>query len=428
MTSRFKPFYTLPLAMLLMLANYGEVAAQGIQEQEQSAGQETAVPENSTRHSELLSKDQPLPINARILSLITLSEESPLAAEKILPNIEAISEHFNIAEQYLMLIIKSDIALEKKQYQQVIDMLNGAIKLEEKMSEAQLSLPEFARIHFVLAEGYAKAEQYKLAYDQKLSYMKKYGKYRRDIHKKRLVKLNKKYETDIKVKENELLVSQQKLKALKLKQTEAQSDTQRRNIIILTVTALVFLVLLIRQYRIRAILHQLSQIDSLTGLFNRRTLFTKGEQLIDESIKSGEPISVIMLDADHFKKVNDTFGHDVGDKVIETIARLGQETMRSRDVFARLGGEEFAMILPATDLVEAKAIAERFREKVQQYELLENGIKHDITISAGVANIKQTAADFDAILHAADEAMYQAKNAGRNQVCSYINQEELQQN
>jgi len=180
-----------------------------------------------------------------------------------------------------------------------------------------------------------------------------------------------------------------------------------------------FVVLLFRQLRIRLILRRLAKTDSLTGIFNRRTLFEQGEKLTAISIENTSQLSVILFDIDHFKLVNDTYGHDIGDSVIQSIAHLGSETMRSRDVFARLGGEEFAAILPGTSLDQAKAFAERFREKVESFNLTNHENSHRVTISAGVANLSQVEVDFDSLLHAADEAMYLAKNQGRNQVCSF---------
>ncbi len=369
----------------------------------------------------LLSKDNPLPVNARILSVLELAKTDPDAARPILAKIVAISENFNVAEQYLMLMVKAMLADKTSEHQQIIDWLTEALAMEEKIAKQQLFSPDFSQIHLILAERYADNQEYELAFEQKKRYLDKYSDYRKDLRKQRLAKLNEKYETDLKLKQNELLKSQHELKALQLKEAESQTQSQRRNIVILIVTAIIFLLLLIRQFRIRTILRSLSKTDILTGLYNRRTLFEQGEKLLQAAINQGSNLSAIMIDIDHFKQVNDTKGHDVGDKVISLVASLGRETVRPRDVFARLGGEEFAIILPSTSLDEAKAIAERFREKVEQTCL--KGEDVNVTISAGVADYSHVIGNLDDVLHAADEAMYLAKSLGRNQVCCYQQQQ-----
>ena len=120
-----------------------------------------------------------------------------------------------------------------------------------------------------------------------------------------------------------------------------------------------------------------------------------------------------------FKNINDNYGHDIGDKVIKIIAELGSETMRSRDLFARLGGEEFAGLLPGVGCDEAKAIAERLREKVANKDLSELNISQQLTVSIGVACLDQDDKSFDDLLNAADIAMYYAKENGRNLVCQF---------
>ena len=141
---------------------------------------------------------------------------------------------------------------------------------------------------------------------------------------------------------------------------------------------------------------------------------------MEQALLANGELSVLMLDIDHFKSVNDSFGHDVGDKVICHVAALASETMRSRDFLARIGGEEFAAILPDANIEQARAIAERIREKVQDNSKGNKNNTIEVTVSIGLASINDMRENFDSLLHAADIAMYQAKANGRNQVCSYI--------
>ena len=148
-------------------------------------------------------------------------------------------------------------------------------------------------------------------------------------------------------------------------------------------------------------------------------LFNKGAKLVELANEKAQPLSVVLFDIDNFKQINDDFGHHIGDLVLKKIAGLVSETMRSRDVFARLGGEEFVAILPNTDMDKAKAIAVRVIEKITQHAFDQEGVNYQLTISIGVANLQETKAVFDDIIHAADLAMYQAKAQGQNQMVSY---------
>jgi diguanylate cyclase (GGDEF)-like protein len=160
-------------------------------------------------------------------------------------------------------------------------------------------------------------------------------------------------------------------------------------------------------------LRELSFTDPLTGLANRRRLeeFLTGES--HRAQRYSEPFSIIMADIDHFKRVNDRFGHDVGDEVLQHFAKLLRASMREPDLVARIGGEEFVVAMPATDLEAAIASAERLRAAtaVMRPPSLPDGL----TASFGVAQF-QPADTFQALLKHADDALYAAKNGGRNRV------------
>lgn len=367
----------------------------------------------------LLEEQTELPLNARIIALLKLSEENPKKALALLPKIEEISANFNAAEKYLMFAIKANIANTPGQEHKVINWLNQALALEKQIAMVQLQLPMFNKSYVLLSKYYALTGQFQQAYDKKDEYMERFYQYRMSLKDQRIKKLNKKYDTDLKLKENKLLQSQHEFEAVQLQQTKQRNITQQRNIILLIVATLIIVFLLFRQLRIRSILRTLALTDSLTGLNNRKTLFEQGEQLIALAVEEQQPLSVILFDIDDFKSINDNYGHQVGDEVIKAIASLGNEIMRSRDVFSRLGGEEFAAVLPGTSLEQAKAFAERLREKVESFQLSHQGKQYTVTISAGIANLQQVSHDFESILNAADQAMYRAKNSGRNCVCCF---------
>ncbi len=155
--------------------------------------------------------------------------------------------------------------------------------------------------------------------------------------------------------------------------------------------------------------------DSLTGVPNRRHFFEVAPEEIAGAVAEGRPISAVMLDIDHFKKLNDTYGHSAGDEVLKIVARRCAKSLRQRDHFARYGGEEFVALLPGSDLEMAGHIAERLREAIGGTPVDVDGVSHKVTMSLGVAELR-SGEDLTALLARADDALYRAKDAGRNAV------------
>lgn len=168
----------------------------------------------------------------------------------------------------------------------------------------------------------------------------------------------------------------------------------------------------------RRVAERLAVTDPLTRAFNRRHFFEVGERTLAQAHGQREALSVLLLDIDNFKAVNDRHGHAVGDRVLTQVAQACTDEMREHDLLARFGGEEFAVLLPATGLVEAASVAERLRLAV---ELLAVTGADDAavrpTVSIGVATSRLGhAPTLDALLATADQAMYAAKRGGRNRV------------
>jgi diguanylate cyclase (GGDEF)-like protein/PAS domain S-box-containing protein len=166
-------------------------------------------------------------------------------------------------------------------------------------------------------------------------------------------------------------------------------------------------------------LKQQARMDYLTGIFNRRHLVEQGEIELARAIRYGKPFSLLMLDIDHFKQVNDAHGHRAGDRVLVELGGLLNSTMREVDVVARMGGEEFAILLPETDGQQAAEVAERLRRVVAENPvILDSGTKLQVTVSIGVASLDSSVANIDILLNRADDALYRAKETGRNKVCA----------
>lgn len=162
----------------------------------------------------------------------------------------------------------------------------------------------------------------------------------------------------------------------------------------------------------------LASIDPLTQMYNRRRLFELSVRELAKAQRFGRSLSVIMLDMDHFKEFNDTYGHATGDEVLQLMAQVLLRCTRATDIAGRLGGEEFAICCPETTLTGGVRLAERIREQLHSECLLIKGIKTPVTASIGVASLTDIDKTFDGILNRADTMMYQAKQSGRNQVLS----------
>jgi diguanylate cyclase (GGDEF)-like protein len=167
------------------------------------------------------------------------------------------------------------------------------------------------------------------------------------------------------------------------------------------------------------LLEKLATIDSMTGLYNRRHFLALAGAEWSRFQRYQRPLSILMIDIDHFKSVNDRYGHAVGDQAIISVATACQRGKRNSDVVGRLGGEEFAIFLPETDSAQAAVVAERIRESVAGHFLSVHNVQFKLTISVGIAAATASMPGTDALLRAADQALYQAKSEGRNRLAHW---------
>ncbi len=175
------------------------------------------------------------------------------------------------------------------------------------------------------------------------------------------------------------------------------------------------------------ILEQMAVTDSLTELYNKGYILKRLDSELTRTVRYNESISVIMIDIDYFKKINDSFGHIAGDNILKKLAEKLTESVRDVDIVARYGGEEFLVVCPNTSIGGASILAERIRENVQNTVFQAGSSDIRITVSLGLASLSPSSHissdfNFEQLLKEADSALYKAKSAGRNRVAMYTNE------
>ena len=166
------------------------------------------------------------------------------------------------------------------------------------------------------------------------------------------------------------------------------------------------------------VLAEVSARDALTGLYNRWYVMEKIESEMNRSLRHGSPVALLMLDIDHFKRINDSFGHAAGDQVLKSFGQVLRESCRVYDVPGRYGGEEFCIVLPETRVGSTTAVAERIRQRLASSRFDVGGDRVAITASIGIAGMDANdgLVSSAALIERADRALYSAKNHGRNRV------------
>lgn len=247
-------------------------------------------------------------------------------------------------------------------------------------------------------------------------YLVKVNRYKNDQSSKQLAYQLVEHETESKQQKIEQLNQQNEL--LKLEQELAKKDaTNNRLVLALVIVLLTTLALWtyrIKRHQIR--LRKQSQIDQLTGLSSRHHFYETAKAILQRSEQERQDVGFILFDMDYFKSVNDKYGHLVGDWVLQKTAEVVKTSCRQNDLAGRLGGEEFAIFLPACNLEKAKQLAEICRKAVSQIDTSETGYRFDVSSSFGVTSTELSGYDLMDLIADADKAMYSAKKYGRNQI------------
>ncbi|MCC4833673.1 GGDEF domain-containing protein [Shewanella sp. 10N.7] len=217
----------------------------------------------------------------------------------------------------------------------------------------------------------------------------------------------------------ELLNKQNKLLQASQRLAESETENNRLFMALLIMVISLLAIAAIRSNRNQKRLKHLAQIDSLTQIYNRGHFNTAAQDAMSACQVNQDDISCILFDLDKFKTINDNYGHACGDWVLKSVARTCKNIGRTNDIFARLGGEEFCIILSRCDAVTALKIAEDYRKAIANIDSSPSGYTFPITASFGVTDSVQSGYSVEALTGHADNAMYLAKSTGRNKVCNY---------
>ncbi|MDP9011486.1 MAG: GGDEF domain-containing protein [Pseudomonadota bacterium] len=311
-----------------------------------------------------------------------------------------------------------------------IDLAEGnahaaLIRLNRVLDHAAADLPQrqVGAIYHVRARAYAATGDFHAAFDDISEYLRRYTSENDQDRRLHAVIQRARFETDRQIERNASLQHE-----LKLSEENSARRTQqlRLTVIIIAIGSIgiaLLIYILLTNLRYRRVLVRLAEQDGLTGLPNRRHVTNLAQAALNAAVSTGRPVTIGLLDLDHFKNINDRCGHAVGDRVLTEFAELGRGLLRAGDVLGRWGGEEFLLVLPATALDAAVEATDRLRAAALRIELPESAGGLHVTFSAGLATDRGFRS-LDQIIGSADAALYLAKNQGRNAVL--IDQESLQ--
>lgn len=238
---------------------------------------------------------------------------------------------------------------------------------------------------------------------------------------KRYAEAEMAHQSDIRARElaYEIVRHETKQQAAQLALERASTQKARlvAGLLLVMLGAIVFWVIQIKRHQGQ--LQRLAQTDTLTGLGNRHFFTQKSERALVDAARAGDSAALVMFDLDHFKAINDTYGHGAGDWVLKQVGKTCSAHCRKVDYLGRIGGEEFAVLLRGFDLAAAARLAEDCRSQLAQIDTRESGYSFVVTASFGVSSTAQSGYDLSRLLSHADQMLYRAKNEGRNRVCAY---------
>ena len=303
-----------------------------------------------------------------------------------------------------------------EKYQEALESLAEAERILAGDSQRVSGIPQ-SNILKLKADIYFDLKEYEKAYQFQSLYLAKYSQVRERNNDSAIEELRLEHETQRVELENKVLEQINELKKLELNDANQKVKTQQFYVALIAALVLIFAYFLIKVVKGQKSIAYRAKTDALTGIANRRHVMAVGEQHVKSAINSNEPLSLLLLDIDNFKQINDTCGHKTGDGVLKKIAEIGNLSMRKTDVFGRVGGEEFVALLPHTALLQAAQLAERIKVAINQHNW--SGLSNEeVSVSIGLAQFESNNhEDLTALIKQADDLMYKAKAQGKNAVC-----------
>ncbi|PKG82516.1 hypothetical protein CXF85_13615 [Colwellia sp. 75C3] len=299
-----------------------------------------------------------------------------------------------------------DIALAQKNIKQAEAILS--------LLEKETVLSWYIQVLDLKADIAVFNQDYQNAYQYQKEARKLFSSYQNNEREKVRSKYKVMFDTDQALLKNQLLERDKLLDKAELENAAQQQKLQTLLTVVISLLALGLIFFIYRQRINSERLHKLANTDMLTELANRRCTFIYAESMLAQAKKYKQNFAIIIFDIDHFKKINDTYGHPAGDIALKDIASVANEYVRNNDILGRIGGEEFLVILPNTSSKQAYEIAERIRKAIDKKDIILGEKVVNISASFGISQLAQNQSNFNQIFHEADIALYQAKNSGRN--------------
>ena len=357
-----------------------------------------------TENNPITAADASISIAGNLIHLNRLNEADDIllrAQKLILPDNDNSYSYMNL--------FMAEVHHQQGHYDQAIIEVNHA----EKAFNVSNNIRGLNQVLQLKSKIYQASQQWQQAYEALALFVTSHLSLDKQVFSERNAEMQTRFNTNKIQTENEWLIQQDKDK-------EAQLDIMQRNeqmqIIIIILVAIILVIMSIFAYKQvirKQLFRRLALTDELTKLANRRDTYLQGNQFLKAAKQSGKPFSIISFDADNFKMVNDTLGHNMGDKVLITLASISMSLMRDTDVVGRVGGEEFLILLPNIGNAKAIEIARRLVDTIAKYDWSQISADLHQTVSAGVASYSREQ-DLSPLLLKADKALYLAKAAGRN--------------
>lgn len=326
----------------------------------------------------------------------------------------ADAEHHEIQIEYA--IDKAFLLDSMMLFEEALESLVIAEELINNKKQTYTTVPEL-NLYSLRANIYFSQEKFQNAYQEQSEYLAGYIQMRENKNTLAIEDIRLKYESEHADLEKQILEHKHSLKTVELRDASLQAKNQQLYLMVSVIVTLIFAWFLAKLVRGQRQLLKATRTDGLTGVANRRRLTQLGKRYFSRAVEKKRDFSILVMDIDNFKKINDLLGHGIGDSTLQNLAGISHGIMRKTDQFGRFDGGEFIVLLPDTNEGQALDIAQRLRVTIHQNQWDLAGIDH-VTVSIGVAALDIAKhGEFEALIKSADLMLYNAKKNGKNRVC-----------